>query len=144
VLKIRWEWAKPRLLAVALLVCNVFPSPSGPYILPRNQNKKLMTEAMDFLKSTPADSVILAGFGGTLVLNYYLCGKRSTIPLQPPAELLHSRCAGYKLVTLPRAHPRFEGNIFSQNLEEALQNESAEDTLWLFQTGWIDNNGPDR
>jgi hypothetical protein len=142
-LKLRWAWAKPVLLAAALLVCNLFPSPSGPYILARNQNRKLMAEAMAFLKSAPADSVIFTDFQGTMVFNFYLCGKRSTIPLQPPRVLLQSQCGDYKVATIPRAQSLFERNMFSENLEAAWQTVPGESALWLFQTGWIDNKGED-
>jgi hypothetical protein len=142
-LKLRSAWVKPLLLAAALLICSLFTSPSGPYILPRNQNRKLMAEAMAFMQSAPADSAILTDFQGTMVLNFYLCGKRTTIPLHPPGDLLQSQCGNYKLVTVPRAQSRFGRNMFSENLNDAWQTVPGENALWLFQTGWIDNKGQD-
>jgi hypothetical protein len=138
-----WNWVKPLLLAVALFVCNLFPSPSGPYISPRNQNKRSMTEAMNSLLSMPANSVILTDFQGRLVLNYYLCAKSSDVPCEPTKSLLQSRCGNYNLITSATTQQGFERSMFPGILGDAWQLAPTQETLWLFQTGWIDDKETD-
>ena len=142
-LKIRWKWAKPVLLAVTLLICHLFPSPSGPHIPPHNQDKKFMTEAVGFLKSAPPDSVLFSDFQGSLVLNYYLCGKNSSVPYEASRSLQQSSCGNYKLITSARTQQGFERSVFPELLTDAWQLAQAEKTLWLFQTGWIDDKEQD-
>ena len=142
-LRIRWKWAKALPLAGALFICNLFPSPSGPHIPPRNQDKKFMTEAMGFLKSAPPDSVLFSDFPGSLVLNYYLCGKNSSVPFEASRSLQQLSCGDYKLITSARTQQGFERSAFPELLTDAWQLAQGENTLWLFQTGWIDDKEQD-
>jgi uncharacterized membrane protein len=139
----RWRWAKPLALALALMICNLFPSPSGPYIAPKNQNKKLMAEGMDFLKSAPPGSAIFTDFQGRLILNYYLCGRNSAVPFEATPTLLQSRCGDYDLITSAATLQGFRRTEFPETLFEAWQLAPREKTLWLFQAGWIDDKQPE-
>jgi hypothetical protein len=139
----RWRWAKPLALAVALLICNLFPSPSGPYIAPKNQSKKLMTEGMSFLKSAPAGSAILADFQSRLILSYYLCGRNSAVPFEATPALIQSHCGDYGLITSAATQQGFDRNTFPETLTDAWQLAPQEKKLWLFQAGWIDDKQPE-
>ncbi len=126
-------------LALALLICNLFPSPSGPYISPKNQNKRLMAESMGFLNSAPAGSAVFTDFQGRLVLNYYLCRKDAAAPFEATEQLLESRCGRFNLITSAVTEQGFDRNAFPQTLADAWQLAPQEKTLWLFQAGWIDD-----
>jgi hypothetical protein len=138
----RWKWAKPLALAVALFICNLFPSPSGPYIAPNNQNKKLMAEGMAFLKSAPG-SAIFTDFQGRLILSYYLCGRNSAVPFEATPELLQSRCGDNDLITSAATQQGFDRNAFPETLTDAWRLAPQEKKLWLFQAGWIDAKQPE-
>jgi Dolichyl-phosphate-mannose-protein mannosyltransferase len=137
------RWGGAFLLGIALLICNFFPSPLGPYISPANQNRRWMALGMKFLKSMPPDSVILTDSQGSLVLSYYLCGKSSAVPFVPTNSLLQSRCGDYNLITSARTQQRFERSAFPEILNDAWQLAPTQKTLWLFQTGWIDDKEQD-
>jgi 4-amino-4-deoxy-L-arabinose transferase-like glycosyltransferase len=139
----RWKWSKPIALALALFLCNFFPSPSGPYIAPKNQNKKLMADGMDFLRSAPPGSVIFTDFQGRLILSYYLCGRNSAVPFEAAPALLPSRCGDYDLITSAATLQGFNRNAFPETLAGAWQLAPQEKTLWLFQAGWIDDKQPE-
>jgi 4-amino-4-deoxy-L-arabinose transferase-like glycosyltransferase len=137
-----WKWGSLLALSLALFICNLFPSPSGPYIAPKNQNKTLMTQATDSLKSAPVGSVIFTDFQGRLVLNYYLCRKDNAVPFEATPVLLRSRCGNYDLITSAATQQGFDRNAFPETLARAWQLASPE-KLWLFQAGWIDDKQPE-
>jgi hypothetical protein len=139
----RWKWGKPLALAVALFICNLFPSPSGPYIAPKDQNKKLMAEGMSFLKSAPPGSAIFTDFQGRLILSYYLCGRNSAVPFVAAPSLLQSRCGDYDLITSAATQQGFDRNTFPETLADAWQLTPQGKKLWLFQAGWIDDKQPE-
>ena len=142
--RLLWSWFNPLVLLATLLICNLFPSPSGPYIRPQNQNKKLMTEAVGFLRSTPANSVLFADMQGSLVLSYYLCDKRTELPFEPPSKsLLMTRCGDHYILTSARTQQTFDRAIFPTLLADAWRKAPAEATLYVFQSGWIDDKEED-
>ena len=93
------KFMKPVLLGAAILICNLFPSPSGPYIRPGNQRRELMQQAIADLRSLPANSVLFADVQGSLVLNYYLCNEAMALPFTPEDSLLKLRCGNYYVLT---------------------------------------------
>ena len=85
------KWLTPTAVSGALLICNLFPSPTPPFILPKNQNRKLMNEATDFLRrSAPPGSVFFTDYQGALVLSYYFCPARLVPFEQPQRSFLKS------------------------------------------------------
>ena len=129
-------------LAIVLLICNFFPLPSGPYISPKNQNRKLMMDAMDLLSSAPVGSVIFSDFQGSLVLNYYLCGKSSAVPLDATPSLTKSRCGDFNLITSAVRQQGFDRSALPETLTNAWQIAPQANTLRLFQAGWIGDKQP--
>ena len=136
-LRARWRWSAPILLTVALLIVNRFPSPSGPYIRPRNQSRQLMAEAMGFFNSLPTNSVLFTDHQGSLVLGYYLCGK--TEPAANSTESLAlAGCGRYRLLWAT-GEEAFDRAVFPGFVEDAWHKIPGETTLYLFQSGWIDD-----
>jgi 4-amino-4-deoxy-L-arabinose transferase-like glycosyltransferase len=133
---------KAVLLASAMLICNLHSSPSGPYIGPRNQGRKLMQQAINSLRSLPPDTVLLTDAQGSVVLNYYLCGDAMALPFatQQPIKL---RCGQYYLLTSMSAQAGFDRTKFPELLSKAMQEHARQATLYLFQSGWIDDREED-
>jgi len=133
---------KAVLLASAMLICNLHSSPSGPYIGPRNQGRKLMQQAISSLRSLPPDTVLLTDAQGSMVLNYYLCGDAMALPFatQQPIKL---RCGQYYLLTSMSAQAGFDRTKFPELLSKAMQEHARQAALYLFQSGWIDDREED-
>lgn len=137
---IRWRGAKIVLLAVALIVCNAFPSPSGPTIRPRHQNQRLMLQAMNFLRSQTTRSPIITDYQGGLMLSYYLCGKSSPLPFgQASNQLFKWQCGDFVVLTSMRTQQGFSLPELPQVIDQAWQSADMQ-SLWIFQTGWIEDN----
>jgi len=82
------RWLTPTAIAGALVICNLFSSLTPPYILPKNQNKKLMNAASNFLRhSAPAGSVLFTDYQGALMLSYYFCPAK-VVPFEQPAPTI--------------------------------------------------------
>ena len=130
-------WLRFCVLLILLVVCNAFPAPTGPFIRPRNQRRDLMTQAMTLLRSQPPGTTVLTDYQGGLVLSYYLCGKTTALPFGPtPVALLSSPCMNETLLTLIGSQGNFDLGQLPVIVEEARQTTSA---LWIFQTGWIED-----
>lgn len=132
--------AKFAFLLGLLVVCNVFASPTPPFIRPQNQQRALMQGAVALLKSQPG-SPILADYQGGLVLGYYLCGKQSSLPFGPtPKAVFASECDEHRLLTFVGSQNSFGLGEMPQVIQQAwgaVPNNVS--SLWLFQTGWIDD-----
>jgi 4-amino-4-deoxy-L-arabinose transferase-like glycosyltransferase len=134
---------KGLLLASALLICNFFPSPSGPYIRPHNQRRELMLQAISAVRSLPPDSILLTDAQGSTVLNYYLCEDGMDLPFMPEKHLLGLRCGNYYVVTSMAAQTGFDRDRFPGLLSSAWQENPKATTIYLFQSGWIDDKEED-
>jgi len=134
---------KSVLLTSAMLICNFFPAPSGPYIRPHNQRQELIRQAISSMKSLPPESVIFTDFQGGFVLNYYLCNDEMTLPFTPEKQILKMPCGQDYVLTSTAAQTGFDQTIFSELLSEARQQNPEETTLYLFQSGWIDDKEED-
>jgi 4-amino-4-deoxy-L-arabinose transferase-like glycosyltransferase len=123
-------------LGLALVICNVFPNPTGAYIQPRNQNRKFMKEAVEFMRrEIPPGSVLFTDNGGGLSLSYYLCQRRVIqyeLPFQP---FLQSDCGGLQVIT---PAPDFKVLPNRSALGEIDRRATkAPPQIWFFQAGWI-------
>lgn len=130
---------KAVLLASALLICNCFPSPSGPYIRPRNQRRELMHQAISSIKSLPSGSVLFTDSQGSTVLDYYLCRDAMPVPFSPQKGLTKMGCGQYYVLASMFEATGFNRATFPELLSEAWQENAAAKTLFLFQSGWIDD-----
>jgi len=137
------RFAKPLLLGAAMLICNLFPSPSGPYIRPGNQRRELMRQAMDYLRSLPPNSILFTDAQGSMVLNYYLCDEAMALPFTPEQSLLKLRCGIYYVLTSTATQAGFDRPSFPVLLANAWEAAPKETTLYMFQSGWIDDKEED-
>ena len=140
------RWAKPLLIGVALLVCNLSPSPAGAYIKPKNQNRSRMLQATEFVKhSVPSGSTLFTDYQSGLLLSYYLCHGK-VVQFDPPfQDFLKSSCGNVEVVS---TYPRiwiFQRETFSGALSQMQQTYPIppEKELWLFQAGWLVNDEAD-
>jgi hypothetical protein len=131
------------LLVSALLICNFFPSPSGPYIRLHNQRRELMRQAIDSIKSLPSGSVLFTDAQGSTVLDYYLCGDAMPLPFSPEKRLRKMTCGQYYVLTSMTEQTVFNRATFPELLSQARQENAGEKTLFLFQSGWIDDREED-
>jgi hypothetical protein len=133
--------SKMALLLLFLMVCNIFAAPTPPVIRPKNQRPSLMNEAISIFHSQPDGSVILADYQGSLVLEYYLCGKQGWLPFGPtPRAVVSAHCANHTLLTLVGSQNSFEPEDVAPVMQQAWSSvPPSVSGLWLFQTGWIDN-----
>jgi hypothetical protein len=136
------KWLTPTAVVGGLLICNLFPSPTPPYILPKNQKRKLMDEATNFLhRSAPRGSILFTDYQGALMLSYYFCPARLVPFEQPPQPFLKSDCGNYQVVTFTQTLWSFDPATFPDTLRDMQGTYGLSDsTVWLFQAGWIDEN----
>jgi hypothetical protein len=134
---------KAALLASALLICNFFSSPSGPYIRRHNQRRDLMHQVITSIKSLPAGSVLFTDAQGSTVLDYYLCGDALPLPLTPEKQLRKMPCGQYYVLASTTGQTGFDRATFPELLSQARQETGGEKMLFLFQSGWIDDKAED-
>ncbi len=137
------RFVKALLLASALLICNLYPSPSGPYMRPHNQRRELMYQAVNSLKSLPPASVLFTDAQGSMVLDYYLCGDAMPLPFTPEKQILKLRCGRYYVLASMAVQTGFDRPTFPQLLTNAWQEVPGGSHLYLFQSGWIDDHEQD-
>lgn len=133
--------AKAVLVAAGMLICNFFPSPSGPYIRPRNQRRELMHQAISSIKSLPPGSVIFTDFQGSMVVNYYLCNE--AMPFIPNNPLPSFRCENHFVLASMATQTGFNRATFPQLLTDVWRQNPEASKLYLFQSGWIDDKEED-
>ena len=146
----RWKmsphWVKPVLIAVPLLIGNLHPHPFGPYISPKNQSKRLLKQALDYLRDSAAPGpTLLTDYEGGLLLSYYLC-PHPVVNLDPSSHRLQSSdCGPYKVITPGENLFIFSPESFSAALPELRQEHQPAlgGEFWLFQAGWIGDKQKD-
>jgi 4-amino-4-deoxy-L-arabinose transferase-like glycosyltransferase len=132
--------AKCVVLAAGLLVCNAFPSPTGPTIRPRNQSRGLMSEAVAFVHSLPSDSALLTDYQSGLVLGYYFCGKHADLPFgQNSDQVFRWQCGKHTFLTSLRSQQALNLPNLLPTVQQSWNASPQEQALWLFQTGWIED-----
>jgi hypothetical protein len=136
-----WKWLKPLALAVGLTICHLFTFPVPPFIPRKNQNRKFMSAAIQFIRQTvPPGSVLYVDEPGGLVLGYYLCGN-SVVPFENQSQpFMTSRCGPYQTVAPSRRLRSFDPDTFRGTAEEMQRRHQLNlaPQVWMFQSGWID------
>ena len=131
---------KSASLAAALIICNLFSSPSGPYIAPRNQQRNLMREAVNFLNLLPPGSTIFTDQQGSMVLNYYLCGEQMPLTYSEQTQpFLRLRCGEYAVINAANTQTGFNRVTFPALLQQLWQSQPQTSSIYLFQSGWIND-----
>ena len=138
--KIEAPWSKPALVGAGLLLSNLFPSPTGPYIRPRNQRRELVDEAIGSLRSLPLGSIVLTDAQGAAVLNYYFCPEPMALPFgRGAASLVKLPCGDAYVLIAPHSEPGLDREKFPELLAEAWRAAPDARSLTLFESGWIDD-----
>ena len=133
------RWTLPTLVIAVLAVSNLSPSPGGPYIRPEDQQKKLMSQTMSFLRSSASPgATIFTDYQGALVLGYYLCNARVVRAEPSPEPFPRFECGSYTVVTTEAYRWAFDAKDFPAQVGQmtAEYHLGPESELWLFQTGW--------
>ena len=131
---------KVTLLAAGLIICNLFPSPTGPYIRPHNQRRELMQQAVNRVRELPPESVIFTDDQGSMVLNYYLCGETMRLSFVSTGdELLKFDCRNHEILIATNTPGGFNRGQFPAQLVKARATVPEGAAIYLFQSGWIDD-----
>ncbi|HKW16334.1 MAG TPA: glycosyltransferase family 39 protein [Terriglobales bacterium] len=134
------KWLKASFVVCALLIGNFRPSPTGPYIRPRNQRREFMQQATTSLRSLPANSVIFTDDQGSMVLNYYLCGESMPLPFYSQKQsFLALRCGDHDVIVATGTQAGFDRTKFPDELAGAWKQVPEAAALDVFQSGWIDD-----
>jgi hypothetical protein len=133
-------WPKLAILGLALVVGNLVPFPTPPFIKPWNQNRKLVTAAVSFLRQTALPgSVLLADYEGGLMLSYYLCAE-PVVEMKTSRLFLQSRCGDYQVIASSPQLWFYDAQTLPAALRELQLHQDANlENAWLFQAGWIDD-----
>jgi hypothetical protein len=138
----RW-WARPLAIAVGLAICNLTVAPAGSYIKPKNQNKKSMEQAVDYLRGAAAPgSIILTDYESGLLLSYYVCGTDITHTGNLSGYFYVSRCGEYQSASLVPRLWVFRAATFPMQLQ-GLEKPLRGHEVWLFQAGFIVDREPE-
>jgi hypothetical protein len=145
-LKARPAWTKPALIGLVLLLCNLFPSPTGEYIRHADQNKKQMLSATNFLRQNAGSgSLIVTDNQGGLLLSYYLCVSK-VVPFSGLVQhFSEAECADLRVFSLDPRQWIFHAQTFPDDLRalKSAFNLPSGQRLWIFQSGWLVDNEAD-
>jgi dolichyl-phosphate-mannose-protein mannosyltransferase len=135
------EWQVLVVVGGALAIGNLRPFPTPPFIKPNNQNRRLMSDAMNWLRREAAPgSVFLTDYEGGLMLSYYLCPHR-VVEIETTQTFLYSACGDYRVIASSPDLWSYDAQTLPAALRQ-LQQEykpGGETDAWLFQAGWIDD-----
>jgi len=139
----RWspqkKWISPAALATVLLICNLFPAPTGQYIARKNQSRKVMLGAVSFLRDLPPGSIIFTDNQGGLLLSYYMCDRKVVLFDPPYEDLFAAPCGNSQVVSLDPRKWIFQATTFPEELRGVQQsyNPTSKHAIWVFQAGWL-------
>jgi hypothetical protein len=137
--KLEAAWSKPALVALGLVLSNLFPSPTGPYIRPRNQRRELIEQAIASLRSLPPGSMVVTDAQGAAVLNYYFCPEPALPFGRGAASLVKLPCGEDYVLLAPHSEAGLDRERFPELLAEAWRAAPDARSLNLFEAGWIDD-----
>jgi hypothetical protein len=143
--KVKVPWLKASVIGLVLLLCNLFPSPTGEYIRHRDQNRKEILSAVRFLRERAGQAKpIVTDNQGGLLLSYYLCGSK-VVPFSGLNQhFSEAPCGDLKVYSLDPRQWIFRAGTFANDLI-ALKNASGlpgGQRVLIFQSGWlVDNEG---
>jgi len=145
-LKAKPAWVKPALIGMVLLLCNLFPSPTGEYIRHADQNRKQMESATNFLRQNAGPgALIVTDNQGGLLLSYYLCGSK-VVPFSGVIQhFSEAACGDMRVFSLDPRQWIFHAQTFPEDLRalKSAFNLPSGQRLWIFQSGWLVDNEAD-
>jgi hypothetical protein len=139
----RWnpqkKWISAGAIAAVLLICNLFPAPTGQYIARKNQSRKVMQSAVNFLRDAPPGSIIFTDNQGGLLLSYYMCDRKVVLFDPPYEDLFAAPCGNSQVVSLDPRKWIFQAATFTEELHGLQQtyNPTSQHAIWVFQAGWL-------
>ncbi len=140
----RWARARNTLISLALVLANIFPSPAGPFIKPKDHSRSHMADAIAALRSNPPGSVVFTDYEGGLVLGYYLCNQAVVQPIPPYQPLSRSSCGQLTVIAeAPSGSTigqqwKFQAKDFAERIREVekLNGLTPETDILVFRAGW--------
>jgi len=140
------QWINGFAIGLVLLLCNLFPSPTGEYMRHRDQDRSQMLSAANFLKQhTGPGALIVTDNQGGLLLSYYLCGSK-VVPFSGVIEHFSvAPCGDFRVFSLDPRQWIFHAQNFPDDLQalKSAFNLAARQRLWVFQAGWLVDNEAD-
>jgi hypothetical protein len=139
----RWnpqkKWIPAGAIAAVLLICNLFPAPTGQYIARKNQSREVMQSAVNFLRDVPPGSIIFTDNQGGLLLSYYMCDRKVVLFDPPYEDLFAAPCGNSQVVSLDPRKWIFQAATFPDELRGLQQtyNPTSQHAIWVFQAGWL-------
>ena len=137
-------WVGPLVVALVLVICNLFPAPP-PLIRPRNQVRALMKKAVHTLQhSASPGATIVAAYQSGLLLGYYACGHGIVQVFPPYYELSEDNCGSYRVISTIPSNWKFHANTLPTDLSAIAKsyNLAPGSKVWLFEAGWISDSAP--
>jgi len=145
-LKASRSWIKPVAIGLVLLLCNIFPSPTGEYIRHADQSRKQIESATNFLRQNAGSgSLIVTDNQGGLLLSYYLCGSK-VVPFSGLVQhFSEAQCGDMRVFSLDPRQWIFHARTFPDDLRalKSAFNLPSAQRLWIFQSGWLVDNESD-
>jgi hypothetical protein len=142
-LTVKRGWIKGLAIGLVLLLCNLFPSPTGEYIRHRDQNRNHILSAANFLKQNAGPgSLIVTDNQGGLLLSYYLCGSK-VVPFSGLVQHFSvAPCGDMQVFSLDPRQWIFHAQTFRDDVRslKSAFNLSPGQRLWVFQSGWLVDN----
>ena len=134
-------WLGIPLAAILMVASNAFGTPPQPYITRENQERALMTAAVnDLRQSIPPGDLILMDLQSSLLGRYYLCDPSATTPPDQSAQAGFTTftCGGHLIAALDAHVWRLTpGNFGSQFTKVArAYGLHPGDRVWVFESGW--------
>ena len=135
-------WIRNAVVVLVLLAANLFPSPAGPFIDPKDQSKSVMSDAIAALRANPTGSVLFTDYEGGLILSYYLC-DRPVVQVIPPYQAFTRTPCGE--LTVISAAPtgstigqqwKFQASDFTERMREVESLYSLPSDVVVFRAGW--------
>jgi hypothetical protein len=135
----RWS----RGLAIATLIaltCIAFGKPHQPRMLPADQSRRHMSDAIDFVReNTKPSDFIFTDYQSDLILGHYLCEQSPISTDVTPADFEQFSCTGHHIVSSDyRTAWMFWADNFPKEWQRFVEtyNLKPGDTVWIFQAGW--------
>ncbi len=127
------------LSLLVVTVCNAFGKPHRPYMLPEDQRRPQMTQAIEFVRSQiPQSDLIFADYQTRLLLAHYLCPEQPMLFSSSAASLQEFQCSGYRIVAAGPEEYIFTVGDLPHWGEDLLRHHPlmTGQSVWIVQAGW--------
>ena len=138
------SWRNKLLFVAALLIGSyVFSVPLGPHISRRNQDRRLMLDAVDYVRrSAPRNSVFLVDDQSSYLFRYYFCRNQPVQFSAVPGEFRDFSCGDYRVAGSRQWMLTPEKLASELERGRRVYGLHSHDPVWIFQAGWNVNREP--